>query len=101
MNDPCDPDDYDEDTQFASADAPDRFVIRVSRNAVHAMTKDAEPDTVASESALYIYEHRKAGWFYCAVLSGTADQKPDCQPNLPVIADEATELRSPFVKRVN
>ncbi len=93
LNDPCDPDNYDEDIQFLGADSPGRFAIRVTRNAVHAMAKDSEPESVVSESALYVYAERNGSWFYCeAPATGRPLERPACQPNLPV-AVRAAKMR--------
>jgi hypothetical protein len=101
MNDRCDPDYYDEDVEWTSGDRPDRFVLRVSRNAVHAMKKDEEPVTVLSGQAIYVYERRPEGWLYCGVaLTGSAEQKADCSPELPVQADENAEDPGIFVRKV-
>lgn len=101
-NDPCDPETYDEAIEFLDIDAPDRFAIRVSRDAAHAMAKDAEPDSVASDEAVYVYERRKGSWFYCSMSVGTpAQEKPDCQANLAVGADGEPEFPEPLVRKVN
>jgi hypothetical protein len=101
MNDPCDPDYFDEDVEWASGNRTDRFVLRVSRNAVHAMKNDEEPDVVLSSQGLYLYERRPEGWFYCGVaLTGGAEQKADCSPERPVQADEHAEDPGLFVRKV-
>ncbi|UWZ84824.1 hypothetical protein [Occallatibacter riparius] len=102
MNDPCRPDYYDEAIEFLVANAPERFSIRVSRDAVHSMTKDADPDSVASDRAFYVYQRREGQWFYCSQpLSGTTDEGPNCLPSLPVVADGAPEFQRPLIRRVN
>ncbi len=102
MNDPCRPDYYDEAIELRNDNAPERFTIRVSRDAVHAMTKDGDPDSVVSDHALYVYQRQNGRWFYCAVpLSDAAGETPECQPSLPVTADGQPEFRLGIVRKVN
>jgi len=102
LNDPCDPDFYDEDIQFLGAETPGRFTFRVDRNVVHAMAKDREPDSVLSESALYVYERRNRQWLYCEMeFSGKTDRLIGCDPKLPALPDGKEMYPGPFVKRMN
>lgn len=101
MNDPCDPDDYDEDIEWVRGDGPDRFLLHVSRNAVHAMKKDEPPDSVLNDEALYVYERRRGEWFYCGVeITGDANKQAPCNPKAPVDAGEDADSGS-FVRKAN
>lgn len=101
MNDLCDPDTFDEDVESAPGDMPDRFLLRVRRSASHVTKKDEGPETVLSEEAMYVFERRKEGWFYCGVtITGSASEKAPCSPNLRVEADGNADSRS-LVMKVN
>ena len=101
MNDPCSPDDYDEGVEVSSGDGPDRLTMLVSRDASHGLREGELPDTVLSAKALYVYERRKEGWFYCeAQATKATEAKATCNPKLPVESEKAADPSS-YVKRVN
>jgi len=109
-NDLCDPKLYDEDVSFLGSDGNGRFALVAARDASHATKKDEVPVTVASESALYIYQQGKSGWLYCEMQvsedeakaligqdkNGYDSVKARCIPNLPVVADMTTAGFNPF-----
>ena len=90
-NDPCDPTYYDESVEFVSA-GERQLKLRVSRDAAHVIAKDQEPETVASQEALYIYWQTVSGWRYCEMeLRDKNSEDEGCVPNLPVVADVDTD----------
>ena len=110
MNDPCDPDLYDEGFTFLGADGKGSFALVAGRDASHAIQKDEPPVSFISESALYLYQRRNGGWFYCAAQiaeseasaltrvgeNGYGSVKARCTPNLLVTPDMSTSDFSPF-----
>jgi hypothetical protein len=100
MNDPCSPDYYDEQVELLNADGSRRVTMRVSRDATHALREGEPPATVLSQQALYVYERRKEGWFYCGVpVTNISGEKANCNPELPVESEEDSDSGS-HVKRV-
>jgi hypothetical protein len=101
MDDPCRPDYYDEQVGLLNADGPRRITMRFSRDATHAFREGEPPDTVLSRQALYVYERRKEGWFYCSVpVTNITGEKANCNPELPVESEEDADSGS-YVKKVN
>jgi hypothetical protein len=110
MNDPCEPDEFDEDISMLGTDGKGRFALIASRSANHA-TKEEEPlETVAAQTVLYIYQRDRDGWRYCqekiddSVIERlrSAPNPFDhaaarCTPNLPVIPDMSTVQYNPFL----
>ena len=100
-NDPCAAGMYDEDVEWTRGDRADRYVLKVNRSAVHALSKGQPPQTVLSERALYVYELRQGRWFYCGVvISESADQETLCQPNLEVKSERGVDPGG-FVRKAN
>ena len=96
-DDPCDPDLFDESIQFLDADQSGRLKFRVLRNASHPLLQDRQTATVASQSAVYVYERRDSGWRYCEFkIPADAHQTGTCKPSSLVVADQDTGLASPF-----
>jgi hypothetical protein len=111
MNDPCQPDLYDEDIAFLDVDGHGTFSFTVHRDAAHATGEEQPPDSVASEAVLYRYSWNGRGWLYCEEklsdyeaksLDGSqahdnkSSTKSACTPTLPVAADMSTSDFSPF-----
>jgi hypothetical protein len=109
-NDPCDPELYDEDISILGADGKGQFALVANREASHATKKNEVPVTVASQSALYLYEQGKSGWLYCEKLISKDEAnalvnvrensydrvKTRCVPNQQVVPDMSTSDFSPF-----
>jgi hypothetical protein len=108
-DDPCDPEQYDEDITILGSDGKGRFALAVNRDAFHATQKDEAPVDVASQSALYLYERGKGGWQYCenkisreeskvmvSEHDGYDKVKTACVPDLPVVVDMSTSDSSPY-----
>jgi hypothetical protein len=111
MNDPCTPELYDEDIEFAGEDGHGNFAFTVHRDAVHATAEEQPPNSIASEAALYRYSWNGNAWLYCEeklsdreVQSltpapgkiGETSTRLGCTPNLPVTPDMSNADYSPF-----
>jgi hypothetical protein len=110
MNDPCDPEMYDEDISVLGADGRESFALIAYRDALHAIHKEETPVRVASDSALYLYLRGRGGWLYCEEpisqdeardliaddANGYARVKARCTPNQPVVPDLTTSEFNPF-----
>jgi len=110
LNDPCDPELYDEGISVLGTDRKGRFALVAGREGSHATKKDEAPATVASQLALYLYERGKSGWFYCEAQiseveakaliheyeNGYDSVKTRCVPDQPVVPDMSTSDFSPF-----
>ena len=99
MNDPCRPELYDEDIEFADNDRGGNFAFTVHRDASHATAPGQPPGSVESAAALYRYAWNGQGWMYCeeGLPEGSPKNgKGECTPNLPVKADMSNADFSPF-----
>lgn len=103
-DDPCEPTLFDENWSFLGTDGNGQFAIVVDRDASHAPVKDADPVSVLSESALYLYAHGTKGWVYCEQTISDSEErkfqpttarnlyttvKDRCIPNIPVVPDQS------------
>lgn len=102
MNDPCDPAVFDEDISAFQTDGKDRFAFIATQSANHATKEEEPPETVASQSVLYVYSRDQNKWLYCEqeleqsvielLSSGQTtrfeDMAAHCTPNLPVVPEQ-------------
>lgn len=109
-NDPCSPDAFDEDIVKLTTEGKGRFAFLANLNAIHASGKDEAPESVLSQTNLYIYQRDRKGWLYCEheigdskVEAARAEMRlqmspatAGCTPNLPVTPDRTTANYSPF-----
>lgn len=77
----------------------------------HALKKEQPPEIMASQTALYIYQHFSGGWQYCeeeiddSEIEGLHQElkanfenvATRCTPHLPVIPDMTTADYNPFL----
>jgi hypothetical protein len=104
MNDPCQPELYDEDIEFLDNDRGGNFAFTVHRYAQHAIAKDRPPESVESAAAIYRYAWNGRVWLYCEQglpdntqrNQGGAAAEGECTPDLPVKADPSNADFSPF-----
>lgn len=113
MNDPCDPQLFDEDISVAT-NGKDRFALIAHQSASHALAPNQTPVTVASQWTLYLYAHSQSGWLYCeseisgdeatSLIEGPSahpwfpEVQNRCAPTLPVAADMSSTIMNPFHK---
>ena len=65
MNDPCNPEKFDEDVRSLGTDGKGRFAFLVLQSASHATTSEKSPVPVTSQAVLYVYKQNSTGWRYC------------------------------------
>jgi hypothetical protein len=110
VEDPCDPEMFDEDIGDFASDGQGGFALLARLDASHATAKAKPPVKVLSQSILYIYQQKKKGWLYCE--QSVADSEADslgremndhfekvagrCKPNLPVAPDMTTADFNPL-----
>jgi len=105
MDDPCEPELYDEDIEFLDSDGHGNFGFTVRRDAGN----NEEPESGISEVALYRYAWNGSEWKYCAEKlpqdqasnqrrgnQGDASPKNGCSPALRVVPDMSNADFSPF-----
>ena len=109
-DDPCAPDEFDEDIMSFATDGRGKFAFLASLNAIHTLAKDQPPESVWTQTGLYIYQQDKLGWLYCEKEIPDSEVEglrmmtsfqfdpatAACKPNLPVIPDRTTASFSPF-----
>jgi hypothetical protein len=109
-DDPCAPEEFDEDIMTFATDGKGRFAFLASLNAMHSPAKDQPLESVWTQTGLYIYQRDGFGWLYCekevsdakvesvrGEISLLLDRaEAPCTPNLRVIPDRATASFSPF-----
>lgn len=111
-NDPCDPKLFDETLGPFATDGHGRFAMVVDQESDHG-TSGGQDQTIAKQSALYLFEHRDAGWFWCESQLSEADlnqftgpgshfafdQVADrCQPRQLVVPDMPAAATNPFAQ---
>ncbi len=110
MNDPCKPEEFDEDISSMGTDGKGRFAFIAVQSAQHAVQENKPSEIVPSQVVLYVYERRRNGWFYCQreiddsearslqdELSSHFDQVAvRCAPALHVVPDLSTARYNPF-----
>ena len=107
MNDPCDPEMFDEDISALQTDGKGRFSFIANQSASHSTEEGKSPDIVASQVVLYVYARSEKGWLYCEQRLPGSDEQPNvsfddavtrCTPGLPVVPDGSTAVYNPFLK---
>lgn len=110
MNDPCDPNLFDEQFSTTGTDGERRLAFLVSQSASHAIAENTEPETVVQQSVLYNYALRSGSWYYCQELISTpevetlqlslnrqfgAEVSHHCKPDRLVSPDMSTAVYKP------
>jgi len=108
MNDPCDPQLFDEDIRSLATDGKGQFAFIAEQSASHATQAETPPETVASQSVFYLYKLDRGVWRYCereADASEASSASPlnlnaaaaRCKPTLLVVPDLSTAGNNPFL----
>ena len=113
MNDPCSPGQFDEDIRSLASDGNGKLALIVVQSVSHALEKEQPPETMASQTALYLYQYVSSGWQYCEEeIDDSEIERLDqelkanfekvatrCTPHLRVIPDMTTAHYNPFLTR--